>query len=613
MLRKTEFAIYFAVMIFIGFANYKTYNDDVSLYLEHKRESIQFQYNTITRDLREKSNIYFHEVVNKPEILSLVAELNYEDPNQTAIARNILIQKLDDSYRRMSLNEVRQLHFHTKDSKSFLRMHKKNKFGDYLGDVRYSIGSVNKTFKSYHGFEEGLIFSGFRNVYPLMLNNNFIGSVEISFTLKAVEFAFEQTFGGNYSFIFRNDIIKAKLFDFDEYYNQLNFNDKFCYEKAENIAYMDKLPADTINIINNNLSSMKSFSVSLSFENEEKVINFLPVKNIHGDQIGYLVNINKDNFIEVEQRNKLLYFLFFSFVTNALIYFVFLNMRRSEKNLINNIFHNHTDMIILLKKGQIQDFNRKFLDFIGVNSSRDIKNNNHVVSIFDFFIEEKDYLYKNNESYEQLLNKLKLSGQKVKMQNVKTNEIRVFELSQINFKDYRIDFIVFTDITMKMIFSDTSKNAVQYRDKLTGIFNRTKFETDVKSIIYKNNTLSLILFNIDDFGSINDRYGDMTGDRVLIELTILIDSQIRKSDVIYKYSGNDFIVITNENILGATKLAEKLRIIIEQHSFFKEISITASFGVTEYHKLEEEDDLLIRCEKNLQDAKSSGKNCVVTN
>ncbi len=153
------------------------------------------------------------------------------------------------------------------------------------------------------------------------------------------------------------------------------------------------------------------------------------------------------------------------------------------------------------------------------------------------------------------------------------------------------------------------------KDFLTGLFNRRYFDEILRWEIefskrYKH-PLSIILFDIDDFKCINDKYGHQFGDQVLKVIAELTKKHIRSSDVPARYGGEEFIILLPETDLkGAVKVAEKLRHIIET-SPIDGVKITASFGVTELLDGDTLDSLIERADKALYQAKRQGKNKVV--
>ncbi len=160
------------------------------------------------------------------------------------------------------------------------------------------------------------------------------------------------------------------------------------------------------------------------------------------------------------------------------------------------------------------------------------------------------------------------------------------------------------------------------RDPLTGCFNRRylndQLSKDIKYALRYKHPLSLILCDIDHFKLVNDTYGHLTGDQVLIEFVNTIKKSFRnKIDWIARYGGEEFIVVLPEtNIEGAKVLAERLRIKIFNQRIKTnnlEIKITASFGVAGFscHTQKEEitdSKLIAKADQLLYQAKEEGRN-----
>ncbi len=152
-------------------------------------------------------------------------------------------------------------------------------------------------------------------------------------------------------------------------------------------------------------------------------------------------------------------------------------------------------------------------------------------------------------------------------------------------------------------------------DPLTGVRNRRYFEQVAQTSRAQANRykqpLSMLLLDIDHFKSINDRFGHQTGDRVLIELTRLIGPALRDTDVLARWGGEEFAVIT-PHCTGpeAALLAEKLRGLVAAHPFPQAGTVTVSLGVAEIQPEETIDNWFKRIDLSLYAAKSGGRNAV---
>ena len=157
------------------------------------------------------------------------------------------------------------------------------------------------------------------------------------------------------------------------------------------------------------------------------------------------------------------------------------------------------------------------------------------------------------------------------------------------------------------------------QDGLTGALNRRAFDERIQflhnfSFRHKKeqeSKASLILFDIDGFKAINDQYGHQEGDRILINLTNLFKNKIRGIDQLYRFGGEEFVVIANgANALNASELAEKMRFILESTKISEMTAVTASFGVAELQTNEKHNRWIERADKAMYRAKRAGKNRV---
>ena len=143
------------------------------------------------------------------------------------------------------------------------------------------------------------------------------------------------------------------------------------------------------------------------------------------------------------------------------------------------------------------------------------------------------------------------------------------------------------------------------KDHLTNTFNRRFFFEEIKNL--PNNIHSLVMTDIDYFKKINDTYGHDMGDFVLKEFTKLIKENIRKEDKIFRWGGEEFIILfKNMNANQTKKKIEYIKNLIENHDF-NGIRITASFGIKEIKGKPTQEDLKI-LDDALYLSKEKGRN-----
>lgn len=152
-------------------------------------------------------------------------------------------------------------------------------------------------------------------------------------------------------------------------------------------------------------------------------------------------------------------------------------------------------------------------------------------------------------------------------------------------------------------------------DHLTELYNRRKITQlyDSEYVRYKRykHPLSIIIADIDFFKKINDEYGHNRGDITLKEIASILKKEVRESDHVGRWGGEEFLVICPEtDIDGANTLAEKIRKAIDEYPFTNVGHQTASFGITMCSDNCTFESMINRADKALYKAKSDGRNKV---
>ena len=289
-----------------------------------------------------------------------------------------------------------------------------------------------------------------------------------------------------------------------------------------------------------------------------------------------------------------------------------------EVKKIKSILDAQDNIVIVTCKKEITNVNKKFLDFFGIeNFDEFIKTKNN---IFDFFQEEFGLITKGllaqQDCWIKYIKDLHEIDRVVKLKNL-DNQDRIFTLN-VDYYENKDDYYVFslTDITELK----EKANLLEYQanhDKLTGLYNRNKFDDlyqkEFKRAKRYENDLSVVLFDIDNFKNVNDKYGHQVGDEVLKEISRILQNNVREADICVRWGGEEFLVLLPQTSLDGAKIAaEKIRNAISQETITdKNLNITASFGVSIMNKTDNEDSLIARCDILLYEGKTSGKNIVI--
>lgn len=160
-------------------------------------------------------------------------------------------------------------------------------------------------------------------------------------------------------------------------------------------------------------------------------------------------------------------------------------------------------------------------------------------------------------------------------------------------------------------------------DELTQAFNRREFERCFELAVYqsrrKQGAFSVILFDVDNFKDINDQFGHLAGDRILKEVAVIARECFRKNDLLVRWGGDEFVLLTYGDLRQARSMAERIRFRVQelvpdmagQKSPEADRRVSISCGVVEWAAGETLDQIMARADRALYLAKNGGRNLTV--
>ncbi len=155
-------------------------------------------------------------------------------------------------------------------------------------------------------------------------------------------------------------------------------------------------------------------------------------------------------------------------------------------------------------------------------------------------------------------------------------------------------------------------------DPLTGLLNRRygmiRLREEYSKAVRSEGSLGVVMFDIDLFKKVNDTYGHLAGDRVLVHISRLVRPILREGDVLMRYGGEEFCaILPGASVEDSLKMAERIRFAVQEakvtYSEF-EIKITLSLGISSYPEkdIKHEQELLAAADEALYISKESGRN-----
>jgi len=292
------------------------------------------------------------------------------------------------------------------------------------------------------------------------------------------------------------------------------------------------------------------------------------------------------------------------------------NLEESKNQLVSYLLDINPHLIISSERGRVDYANRTFLQFVGQESLDTLFAGAHG-TMNEIHLSGVRY-HLSDFSWISELRKLpdhqhtacfSTSGEECVAENT-------FWVTTRRFPDLDRDIVTFTDITplererVQLLYRATT-------DSLTGVSNRFKLAEYISAEHtrfrrYKM-PMSLIMFDIDHFKSINDTHGHTVGDLVLTDLAALVQHAIRDTDTLGRWGGEEFMILTPvASLLDALEFAERLREGIESKFFPVAGHLTCSFGVAEAVAGESLEALFHRVDNALYKAKRNGRNRVET-
>lgn len=227
-------------------------------------------------------------------------------------------------------------------------------------------------------------------------------------------------------------------------------------------------------------------------------------------------------------------------------------------------------------------------------------------------------LSENNDAYFYLSNKIK--NKFFLIANISRGEFYALLLKEIFFPSVAFGLVlmvVFLITRLIKIFNFT-KNLANV-DSLSGLYNRRSFldiaQSQFNTCVRHEQPLSMLMIDIDFFKNINDMYGHDVGDKSIVSLAKILRETIRKSDIVGRYGGEEFLLfLPNTTTKGAVVLSEKIRKKIEQSDIGVDVSITVSIGCAEYVEdsaIVNIQNLIKKADEMLYVAKENGRNRTV--
>ncbi len=346
MSKKVKYII--LLTIFFILTNIVMYNileinkqNKINIALDSHLTKLEIQYKTLMYHWRVTADAAYKSTSSMQKVINILSKTKTASIKEKMILRKQLYSKLKNKYKALKTKGVYQFGFILPDKTAFLRMHRPEKFGDDVGKS-YRVKYVSKFKRSAHGYEKGKITPAFRNAFPLFSksstntsdkNNNYLGSMEISFSSDTIQKYFNNVSKIDTHFLIHKDIFNTRI------WKEYNFDEKFIVSKEHPkymLSIMDNIKNSisskiTLNSIKEdiykNVEKEKKFRLYTNYKNKTVVVSFFPIRDIQDkNNIAWIVSYENDHFIDLAIQNTKTIYIGVFLILLILFYFIYKNL-----------------------------------------------------------------------------------------------------------------------------------------------------------------------------------------------------------------------------------------------------------------------------------------------
>jgi len=294
----------FFLVLFLITNDYQQRRSD---FIERRLAVLQTRVEATGRTLSSFSRYVFEETVNRTAVLALMKEAATADEQTRTTIRARLESLVSEDYEHLQRYDFRQFHFQLPDNTSFLRMHSPDKFGDDLTGVRETVRIVNETKEPVVAFEPGRIYNAYRFVYPLILDGEHYGSVELSFSMNSFLDILSQLEKADYYFGIRRNAVESIIFEDDRTrYMDSCFSPEFLFDREVLPEYDNKgLFEKTADLLHPILDSGQNGGYAAMHQGSRKLVLVHFVKDLSGRPVACFVAVSDDTVLSNYLRDYL--------------------------------------------------------------------------------------------------------------------------------------------------------------------------------------------------------------------------------------------------------------------------------------------------------------------
>lgn len=176
---------------------------------------------------------------------------------------------------------------------------------------------------------------------------------------------------------------------------------------------------------------------------------------------------------------------------------------------------------------------------------------------------------------------------------------------------YQLQSLLLSPLVNAIAYQQMAKQAMH--DSLTHLGNRRYYEQSLKQVLARaqrhGDAITLVVLDLDNFKSLNDKYGHLVGDEVLSQFGHTLEQAIRDSDQAFRIGGDEFTLLIEGDTQAASVLCERILAMMEGDSLLTKFQVQTSMGLAQWQLGNDAETLYLRADKALYRAKAAGRRC----
>jgi diguanylate cyclase len=582
-----------SILTFFHISNESRYAQERTL---HSSENVKTVFDSMTEDAKHFYLYRAYTILHLEGVVDAIKKRDRERLYELTLPRYKTL--LEENPHLIVMQ------YHAAEGHSIVRMHLKDKYGDDIASLRPMLRTAHAARKMVSGFEGGVHGMAYRIVIPVFDNNTYIGALEFGIQTEYFVDKIKQMTGSDSVLMIHENHLGAV--------NQSMYKDGFLGYRFTRA--MDQEEKKFIATFSKDNRAMKPKNVRMNEKDYE--INPLFLEDSEGEKAGAIICINditggyQNQFKTILESVLItigllvLFLSLFEYTFGSLI-----KKLNFQERYIKTILDSQKNIVVVTDGKEIIFVNQAFYDYFGFTSLEEFRRKHSCICTFFEAGEGDEYLEAERDGllWTEYLCQNRTKEHKVKMTVGGESSIFTVNIQKMEYEDEMRHVAVFTDIT--------KLNQLATQDVLTQVSNRFRFDQVLEHSVALSeryaHPLSLMIVDIDHFKSVNDTYGHLVGDDVLKKIAKILSEGIRKSDLIARWGGEEFVILLPESELSsAAKLAEALRVKVAESDFTPVEKVTCSIGVVQWSMGDSSDELLKRVDEKLYQAKNSGRNKV---